>query len=92
LYILKKEKELNCKGQNKRKMPINVKTKQWGNSIGIIIPSEIVKGLRIKADEEISVDFKNKGNVLKDLYGSLKFKRNTYDVLKEVRKELGGLG
>jgi antitoxin component of MazEF toxin-antitoxin module len=63
------------------------KTKQWGNSLGIIIPKEVVKELNIKPEEEICIDFTGKKtNVLKEMFGTAKFKRGTEDILKDIRK------
>ena len=51
-------------------MVIEVEAKQWGNSIGVIIPSEIVKNLKIKPGEKILVgEIERKENPLKELFG-----------------------
>jgi len=71
-------------------MVISVKTKEWGNSIGIILPREIVEKLSIAPGEELVIDVKRKQNVLKELFGSMHFKKRTKDLLREVRKELEG--
>lgn len=71
-------------------MTLEVKTKRWGNSIGIIIPSEAVEELNIKEEENIIIEIHKNGNILKELFGSLKFKRSTENILKEVRKDLEG--
>ena len=71
-------------------MTIGVKTKQWGNSIGVIIPRTVVEELGIVPGEEVIVDFKKKHNVLKELFGSIRFKRKPQEIVKEVRKELEG--
>jgi antitoxin component of MazEF toxin-antitoxin module len=67
---------------------IACKTKQWGNSVGIIIPTEVIKTLNIKPDEDILIDIEKKKSVLKELFGSMKFKKPTSQILKEARKEL----
>ena len=69
-------------------MAIQVKTKKWGNSIGIIIPSETVEKLNIKPEETIEVEVSKKSNVLKELFGAMKFKKVTEKILKEIRKDL----
>lgn len=71
-------------------MAIAVKTKSWGNSIGVVIPNEIVKNLKINPDEEIMIEVLKRDNSLKEIFGSLKFKRSSGEILKEVRKEMGG--
>lgn len=65
---------------------LNTKIKQIGNSIGIIIPKEIAKGMNLKPETEVVIDIKKKSNVLKDLFGALP-KLKDID-LKSVRKGL----
>ena len=69
-------------------MAVTVKTKQWGNSLGIIIPKVVVDELSIAPGEEIVIEVKEKQNVLKELFGAISFKRKTKDLLKDVRKDL----
>jgi len=71
-------------------MVVRVKTKQWGNSLGVIIPSETVKDLSIAPGEELIVDFKKKEHVLTELYGALKFDKNWEKEFQKERKELEG--
>lgn len=68
-------------------MAIEVKTKRWGNSIGIVIPSETIEKLNIKPEEEIVIEIGKKSNVLKELFGAIKFKKPTEQIIKESRKE-----
>ena len=67
---------------------IEVKTKQWGNSLGIVIPSPTVEKLALRPDENIVIEITKKENVLKELFGSIKLKRPTSEIIKEVRKDL----
>jgi len=69
-------------------MAIQVKTKKWGNSIGIIIPSEAIEKFNIKPEEEIVIEIERKNNILKELFGKAKFKKPTGQIIKEVREEL----
>ena len=71
-------------------MDIEVKTKRWGNSIGIIVPWEIVRTLKLKEGEQIHVHIERKTNPLKELYGSLKFSKKTDTLLAEIDQELEG--
>lgn len=66
------------------------RTKQWGNSVGIIIPKEVAKEKGIGVDEEVVVDIekKSKKTVLEELSGALPFKKPTEQILKESRKEM----
>ena len=71
-------------------MIVESKTKKWGNSIGVIIPSEAVERLNIKPEEEIVMEISKKGNVLKEMFGALKGrnKKSAHQMVKEARKEL----
>ncbi len=69
-------------------MVINVKTKQWGHSLGLIIPQKEVKNLDLKPGEEITIEITKKHNVLKELFGALKFSKPTKELLKEVREDM----
>lgn len=71
-------------------MTINIKTKQWGNSIGIIIPAEVVQELAINPGEEITVEISKRHNVLKELFGTIPMKRKTEVILRDIRNELEG--
>lgn len=67
-----------------------VKTKDWGNSLGIVIPREMVYELHLAAGEEVAIGITKKQNVLKELWGALPLKRKTAEILQDVRKELEG--
>ena len=49
-------------------MAIQVKTKKWGNSIAIIIPSDTIAEMNIKPNEEVVVEIERKRNVLMELF------------------------
>jgi len=69
-------------------MIIQVKTKKWGNSIGIIIPSSTVDSLNIKPGEEVEVNIEKKGNVLKEMFGRGRSKKSVKKMVDEARKEM----
>jgi len=69
-------------------MAIEVKTKKWGNSIGIIIPSEMIERLNIKPEEKISIEIDKKTNVLKEMFGTMKSKKTAKQIVSEARKDL----
>lgn len=71
-------------------MAVEVKAKQWGNSIGVVIPLEVVKRLQIKPEEKLVIEIEKKTNVLHELFGAVKFKRPASEIVKEARKELEG--
>ena len=71
---------------------IEIKTKlqKWGNSFRIVIPLGIAQQQEMKNGDEISVLLKKsqKGNVLREIFGSHKFSKPISQLLKEADKEL----
>jgi len=59
--------------------------KKWGNSIGITIPSDIIKQEHIKPQKKVIIliigDTRKK---LEDVFGSLKLKKKTQQVMNEI--------
>jgi len=69
-------------------MSIEVKTKKWGNSVGLIIPSEVVARLNIRPEEKIVIEIEEKKeNVLGEMFGTMKSKKSAKQIVKEVRKD-----
>jgi len=59
--------------------------KKWGNSLGITIPVEIVESEHIQADKKITVlIFGNQQKHLKQIFGTLKPKKPTQQVMDEI--------
>ena len=70
-------------------MAVEVKTKKWGNSIGVIIPSETVERLNIKPEEKIIIEVSKNENVLKEMFGKAKFKKSSKKMIEEFRRDFG---
>ena len=69
------------------------KLKAWGNSVGVILPKEILKEEGLSVNDEVEITLKKKSNPLKDAFGKLKvFKtksgKSTEEMLKEVDEDL----
>ncbi len=70
-------------------MAIEVKTKKWGNSIGIILPAILVERLKLKPEQKIIIEVTHRENPLKELFGAFKHnKKSTKQMIEESRKEL----
>jgi len=70
-------------------MEIKVKTKKWGNSIGILIPKEAVRKENIKPEQEVTVLISAKPITKgKDIFGTMKFKKSTEELMRKVDKDL----
>ena len=61
------------------------KTRKWGSSLGVIIPKNVVKELKIRENQEVFLEIKPKDNPLKELFGSVKLSKPTEQLLKEIR-------
>ena len=61
--------------------------KEWGRSIGIIIPKDAVIKERIKVGDIVKILINKKKNPLKETFGILKLKKTTEEILKEIDKE-----
>lgn len=69
---------------------IITKTRKWGSSIGIVIPKNVAKELKIRENQEVYVTVKPKDNPLKELFGIGKGKitKSTEEILKDSRKNI----
>ena len=64
-----------------------VKTKKWGNSLGVILPADLVKAEHLKGGEEVVIKVERKHNVFKEMFGAVKFKGDPTKTIKKMRKE-----
>jgi antitoxin component of MazEF toxin-antitoxin module len=69
---------------------IEVTTRRWGNSIGVIIPKDIVKKENLKENIKINILISKNSNVLDETFGILKgrLKKSSQQMKDEFRKEL----
>ena len=68
-------------------MTIQTRVRKWGNSYGIVIPSDSLKAKNLKENEEVIVEIEKKSK-MKDLFGSLKdWKIDSQRFKDEIRKE-----
>ncbi len=64
------------------------KIRIWGNSFGIIVPNEIIKGEGFSKGDEVRVILIKKGNTLRETFGAHKFSKPIAKIIKEMDKEL----
>lgn len=69
-------------------MSLEVQTKKWGNSLGVVIPIWAVEKFGLKPEENIIIEINKKENALKELFGAIKFKKSTKQILQDARKEM----
>lgn len=71
-------------------MALELKTRKWGHSVGLVIPKETLEQLKIKPNDEVLVEIKRKGNPLRELFGAIKFSKPGHQLVKEMRREMEG--
>ena len=70
---------------------IQVKAKRWGNSLGLLIPSEIARKEHIRENQKLDVLILPKTKTLEKTFGMLKgWKINTQKALDELDSEENG--
>ena len=68
-------------------MEIKTKTRKWGSSIAVILPKSLVDEKKIRENEEITIEVKNRP-LVGDLFGKFprKSKRTAQEIKDEARK------
>ena len=68
---------------------IKTKLRKWGNSFGLVVPMGAVEKENVKeGDELIILITKENGNVLRETFGTHKFKKPVKQLMKETDEEL----
>lgn len=68
-------------------MATEVMTKKWGNSIGVVLPRELVEKQHIKKNQKIIINVIKEAD-LSDIFGSVKGKlKMSGQKLKDLAKE-----
>ena len=67
-------------------MEIQTKTRRWGNSIAVIIPSHLVEQAGISENQSIVFTIKSKKVIAKDFFG--KFPRKSNKTAQEIKDEI----
>ena len=70
---------------------IKTRLRKWGNSLGIVVPKNTVKDSHLEEGEEVTallVKEDKKINILKEMFGSLKFKKPIAQIMREIDEEL----
>jgi len=66
-------------------MEFIAKPREWGNSLGITIPKQIVEAERLNKGVELIINVKKNIN-LKSIRGLVKFKKSAQTIKDEMRK------
>ncbi len=65
---------------------ITSQVRQWGRSVGVVIPKETAEKAHIKTGDKIRLLIIGK-NPLRETFGILKLERPTEEIMKEVDRE-----
>ncbi|MBI4053552.1 MAG: hypothetical protein HY394_05970 [Candidatus Diapherotrites archaeon] len=66
---------------------ITAQVKEWGKSLGIIIPKKSADREKIRAGDKVRVLLLRQANPLQETFGIAKFSKSTKEILDEVDKE-----
>lgn len=66
---------------------VEAKVRRWGRSFGIVIPKEKIKEEGIKENETIRLLIGKRKNVFREVFGTVKLKRTTQELLDESDRE-----
>ena len=70
---------------------IQVKAKKWGNSIGLLVPSEIAKHEKIRENQKLDIIILSKSKTLEKTFGMLKeWTKPTQQIKDEIKRDLHG--
>ncbi len=72
-------------------METDIVVREWGRSLGLVIPKEVVRKDKIKAGDKVKVIIVKETNVFAATFGKLKqWKKPTEQIMKEVDEEFWG--
>ena len=69
-------------------MAVEVSVKKWGNSMGVILPKDIIRRENLKENEKILIDIVKKVDLTR-LFGTLKRKLSGQEFKNIVREGWG---
>jgi antitoxin component of MazEF toxin-antitoxin module len=62
------------------------KAKKWGNSVGLVIPAEIVRAEKIRPGDSVEVAVRRRVPRLEELGGTVKLRRGLENLLREMEE------
>jgi len=69
---------------------LKTKLRKWGNSFGVVVPQKIIIEENAREGDEVFILIRKekKGNVLRETFGTMKFKKSVKEMMKETDREL----
>ena len=68
-------------------LEVTVQIRKWGRSLGVVIPKEAAQKESLKEGNKVKLIISKPGNPFVETFGSLKQKRPTKALLKEIDRE-----
>ncbi|MEK6892447.1 MAG: AbrB/MazE/SpoVT family DNA-binding domain-containing protein [Nanoarchaeota archaeon] len=68
-------------------LEVEAKVRKWGRSFGVVIPKDKIIEEGIKENDTINLLIGKKSNVLRETFGTMKFKKSTQEMLDESDRE-----
>ena len=62
------------------------KAKKWGNSIGLIVPADVVRMEGIRPGDVVDVQIRKRIPSLEELSGTVKLRHTLRDLLREMEE------
>ncbi len=62
------------------------KVKRWGNSLGLIVPADIVRSQGLRDGDTIQIDFRGRIRTFEELGGSIHLRTNLRTLLREMEE------
>ena len=90
IIIHKKESFIYCDYIGITMIEVETKVRKWGRSFGVVIPKEKIREEGIKENETIKLLIAKRTNVLKETFGTLKFKKSTDEMMRDIDRGLWG--
>lgn len=66
---------------------VEAKVRKWGRSFGVVIPKEKIREEGIRENDKIVLMIGKRKNVLREVFGTFKFKKSTEEMLRESDRE-----
>jgi len=67
-------------------MAVEVKLRKWGNSMAVIVPSDLVERKALKENETFLIEIVRKAD-LSDIFGSIKKRKMSGQEFKDMTRE-----
>ena len=67
--------------------PVTSRVRQWGRSLGVVLPKERITREGIKKDDLVTLLIGKRSDAIRRTFGTLQLKRSTDEILRESDEE-----